>query len=156
MPLWWSFGTVGREGTYIPATLSRALSRPRLVYPLVSLDISGQWPVFHTDASPNEVSVCGCAYITGKSQSQEMTCESYTIHIFPSTINLQCVIRIFVHTSNLLVFIGNFFSTRKSRHLCRNHQPDSHGEKHLLTPANLPDLCIALWRYILLLSDATR
>ncbi len=40
---------------YHPATLSGALSRPSLVYPLASLDVSGQWPVYHAAASPNEV-----------------------------------------------------------------------------------------------------
>jgi hypothetical protein len=38
----------------IPATLSKALCRPCLVYPLASLDISGQWPISCADASPNE------------------------------------------------------------------------------------------------------
>ena len=42
-------------GLTLPATLSGALSRPSLVYPLASLDVSGQWLVYHTDASPNEV-----------------------------------------------------------------------------------------------------
>ena len=49
-----SFGTAWRRGDFIPATLSKALARPYLVYPLVSLDISGQWPLSHADASPNE------------------------------------------------------------------------------------------------------
>jgi len=42
----------------IPATLSKALIRPCLVYPLASLDVSGQWPVSRADASPNEVFLC--------------------------------------------------------------------------------------------------
>src|SRR3972149_5471529 len=42
----------------IPATLSKALIRPCLVYPLASLDVSGQWPVSCADASPNEVFPC--------------------------------------------------------------------------------------------------
>ena len=41
-------------GFALPATLSGALSRPGLVYPLASFDVSGQWPVSHADASPNE------------------------------------------------------------------------------------------------------
>ena len=53
VPPWLSFGTARRR-EIIPATLSEALSRPLLVYPLVSLDISGQRPVSHADASPNE------------------------------------------------------------------------------------------------------
>ncbi len=52
-PLWWSFGTACRR-VVIPAMLSKALDRPCLVYPLASLDVSGQWPVSHADASPNE------------------------------------------------------------------------------------------------------
>ena len=40
-----------------PATLSKALCRPCLVYPLASLDVSGQWPVSRAAASPNEVFV---------------------------------------------------------------------------------------------------
>ena len=51
--------------------LSRALSRPCLVYPLASLDVSGQWPVFHADASPNEVSIYINTYTSAKRQSQE-------------------------------------------------------------------------------------
>jgi hypothetical protein len=42
-------------GGKLPATLSGALIRPGLVYPLASFDVSGQWPVYHADASPNEV-----------------------------------------------------------------------------------------------------
>ena len=38
-----------------PATLSKALFRPCLVYPLASLDVSGQRLVSCADASPNEV-----------------------------------------------------------------------------------------------------
>ena len=41
-----------------PATLSKALCRPCLVYPLASLDVSGQRPVSCADASPNEVFAC--------------------------------------------------------------------------------------------------
>ena len=41
---WWSFGTAQRRDD-LPATLSKALCRPCLVYPLASLDVSGQWPV---------------------------------------------------------------------------------------------------------------
>jgi hypothetical protein len=41
-------------GVLLPATLSEALSRLHLVYPLASLDVSGQWPVSHAAASPNE------------------------------------------------------------------------------------------------------
>jgi hypothetical protein len=36
------------------AALGEALFRPHLVYPLASLDISGQRPVSRADASPNE------------------------------------------------------------------------------------------------------
>ena len=50
---WWSFGTAQRR-VNIPATLSKALCRPCLVYPLASLDVSGQWPVSCAAASPNE------------------------------------------------------------------------------------------------------
>ena len=39
---WLSFGTARRR-VHLPATLSGALSRPGLVYPLASLDVSGQW-----------------------------------------------------------------------------------------------------------------
>jgi len=38
----------------IPATLSEALSRPHLLYPLASFDVSGQWPVYLAAAWPNE------------------------------------------------------------------------------------------------------
>jgi len=38
---------------------------------LASLDVSGQWPVFHADASPNEVSIYINTYTSAKSQSQE-------------------------------------------------------------------------------------
>lgn len=44
-PHWFSFGTARREEFFTPATLSKALIRPCLVYPLASLDVSGQWPV---------------------------------------------------------------------------------------------------------------
>ena len=36
------------------ATLSKTLIRSYLFYPLASLDVSGQWPVFNAGASPNE------------------------------------------------------------------------------------------------------
>ena len=78
-PLWLSFGTAGREGTCIPATLSEALSRPHLVYPLASLDVSGQWPVFHADASPNEVSICCVILPPGTENSQGPSKDS---HVF--------------------------------------------------------------------------
>ena len=70
-PLWLSFGTAGREGTCIPATLSEALSRPHLVYPLASLDVSGQWPVYRADASPNEVSICPASLVLSRVVCQE-------------------------------------------------------------------------------------
>ncbi len=57
-PHWLSFSTAQRRGKPFPATLSKALSRPCLVYPLASLDVSGQWPVSCADASPNEVFLC--------------------------------------------------------------------------------------------------
>ena len=41
-----------------PATLSETLIRSHLVYPLASLDVSGQWPVYLAAAWPNEGSVC--------------------------------------------------------------------------------------------------
>jgi len=53
-PSWSSFGTAQRREN-APATLSKALSRPCLVYPSASLDVSGQRPVSCADASPNEV-----------------------------------------------------------------------------------------------------
>ena len=37
-----------------PATLSKALIRPHLVYPLASFDVLGQWPVYLAAAWPNE------------------------------------------------------------------------------------------------------
>jgi hypothetical protein len=49
-------------GNLLPATLSGALIRPSLVYPLASLDVSGQWPVSHADASPNEVFQFHCKH----------------------------------------------------------------------------------------------
>jgi hypothetical protein len=52
---WLSFGTAQRRDRVLPATLSKALSRPCLVYPLASLDVPGQRPVSCADASPNEV-----------------------------------------------------------------------------------------------------
>ncbi len=69
-PLLLSFGTVGCERSCIPATLSTALTRPCLVYPLASLDVSGQWPVVHADASPNKESIYVNTYTLAKSQSQ--------------------------------------------------------------------------------------
>ena len=53
---WSGFGNARRR-ELAPATLSGALIRPSLVYPLASFDVSGQWPVYHADASPNEGSV---------------------------------------------------------------------------------------------------
>jgi hypothetical protein len=53
LPLWLSFSTAHRRDLF-PATLSEALIRLRLVYPLASFDVSGQWPVYHTAAWPNE------------------------------------------------------------------------------------------------------
>ena len=70
LPHWLSFGTAGREGTCIPATLSRALCRLRLVYPLASLDVSGQWPISCADASPNEGLVPRIIYSAFKSLSR--------------------------------------------------------------------------------------
>lgn len=56
---WLSFGTARRrDKPVIPAMFSKALIRPYLVYPLASLDVSGQWRISHTAASPNEVSIC--------------------------------------------------------------------------------------------------
>lgn len=56
---WLSFSTAERKGkkrnSSSPATLSKAFCRPCLVYPLASLDVSGQWPVSRAAASPNEV-----------------------------------------------------------------------------------------------------
>ena len=52
-PHWLSFGTAQRRAC-APATLGKALIRLRLVYPLASLDVSGQWPVSCADTSPNE------------------------------------------------------------------------------------------------------
>ena len=57
-PHWLSFGTAQRRGKLIPATSSKAFYRRCLVYPLASLDVSGQWPVSCADASPNEVCLC--------------------------------------------------------------------------------------------------
>lgn len=45
-------------GRNVPATLSKALIRLYLVYPLASFDVSGQWLVYHAAAWPNEVSIC--------------------------------------------------------------------------------------------------
>jgi len=52
-PLWLSFSTAHRRD-YVPATLSEALFRLHLVYPLASFDVSGQWPVYLAAAWPNE------------------------------------------------------------------------------------------------------
>jgi len=41
-------------GISVPATLSEALIRLHLVYPLASFDVSGQWPVYFAAAWPNE------------------------------------------------------------------------------------------------------
>ena len=41
---WSGFGNARRR-ELAPATLSGALIRPSLVYPLASFDVSGQWPV---------------------------------------------------------------------------------------------------------------
>ena len=73
---WLSFGTAYRRVTKrflcragifpcapFPAMLSKALSRPCLVYPLASLDVSGQWPVSRADASPNEVCLCHIEWV---------------------------------------------------------------------------------------------
>jgi len=44
---WYSFGTIQRkEASRFLATLWKALIRQSLFYPLASLDVSGQWPVF--------------------------------------------------------------------------------------------------------------
>jgi len=48
-----------------------ALSRPRLVYPLASFDVSGQRPVSRADASPNEVPSCISYYATPAASCQE-------------------------------------------------------------------------------------
>lgn len=54
-PLWLSFSTAHRRDCVsIPATLSEALIRLHLVYPLASFDVSGQWPVYLAAAWPNE------------------------------------------------------------------------------------------------------
>jgi hypothetical protein len=59
-PLWLSFSTAHRKDCIrIPATLSGALIRLHLVYPLASFDVSGQWPVYLAAAWPNEdCSIC--------------------------------------------------------------------------------------------------
>jgi hypothetical protein len=54
----------------LPATLSRTLIRSYLVYPLASLDVSGQWPVYHTAASPNEVLITWRLYTCGGETSR--------------------------------------------------------------------------------------
>ena len=67
-PHWLSFGTARRrDGASIPATLREALSRLPLVYPLASFDVSGQWPVSHAAAWPNEgCSIALSLYTRGK------------------------------------------------------------------------------------------
>ena len=55
---WFSFGTARRKEIYLPATLSDALIRHHLVYPLASLDVSGQWLVYLAAAWPNEGLFC--------------------------------------------------------------------------------------------------
>ena len=54
----------GVPASQIPATLAFALSRRGLFYPLASLDISGQWPVFEQEPHRNGRSVtsssCQC------------------------------------------------------------------------------------------------
>ena len=52
-PHWLSFSTAHRRDR-VPATLSEALIRLHLVYPLASFDVSGQWPVYFAAAWPNE------------------------------------------------------------------------------------------------------
>ena len=47
----------GVPASTIPATLAFALSRRGLFYPLASLDISGQWPVFEQEPHRNGRSV---------------------------------------------------------------------------------------------------
>jgi hypothetical protein len=60
-PLVWLLALHGVGNS--PATLSEALLRPHLVYPLASFDVSGQWPVSRADASPNEgFLLCGAFY----------------------------------------------------------------------------------------------
>ena len=55
LPHWLSFSTAHRRDQLpIPATLSGALFRLHLVYPLASFDVSGQWPVYLAAAWPNE------------------------------------------------------------------------------------------------------
>lgn len=56
LPLWLSFSTANRREKlpYFPATLGEALCRLRLVYPLASFDVSGQWLMYAADAWPNE------------------------------------------------------------------------------------------------------
>ena len=51
-------------GNSVPATLSKALIRPCLAYPLASLDVSEQRPVYRAGASPNEGPFCGAHHIT--------------------------------------------------------------------------------------------
>src|SRR5271157_3206517 len=60
-------------GFVLPATLSGALSRPGLVYPLASFDVSGQWPVSHADASPNEVFCSAQLYTCPRNPSRKVS-----------------------------------------------------------------------------------
>ena len=77
-PLWLSFGTAQRKEELLPpATLNKALSRPCLVYPLASLDVSGQWPVSRADASPNEVFYLHGQYTPRHSHCQEVNLRNY-------------------------------------------------------------------------------
>ena len=69
-------------GMLLPATLSGALIRPGLVYPLASFDVSGQWPFYHADASPNEVFQFG-ATILHDSWYRQGRKACYYISIFP-------------------------------------------------------------------------
>lgn len=67
---WLSFGTARRRGSS-PAILGKALIRPCLAYPLASFDVSGQWLIYHTAASPNEVSILHRYYTRFRRESQE-------------------------------------------------------------------------------------
>jgi hypothetical protein len=88
---WLSFGTARRRGARSlarltctgiarirsqflhgsPAILSKALIRPCLVYPLASFDVSGQWLISHSAASPNEVLILHGYYTLVMHESQE-------------------------------------------------------------------------------------
>ncbi len=56
----------GVPASQIPATLAFALSRRGLFYPLASLDISGQWPVFEQEPHRNGRSVLPRAVNAGR------------------------------------------------------------------------------------------